>query len=316
MFKTIHTWLRVFAMAVRRFLKDDCLTLSSSISYVFILSIIPFSTLGLFMLSLLQRAFSDSTITATFAHQFAEELTHLIPFITKEWVLSNLLFPKAFASFTVINFLLLPIVSGFMFKILERSYRRVFRLSPRHLLLSQAMYAVLSIFTLVLLFVMNFTWNVLSPVGARVMEQVGKTTYLQQFYAIIQSSFPHDAPALRGKMLSILVLILFFLATVKIFLNVGVALRYRVVSAILFCCLWMAARGVFGLYIRHISRVNVVYGSLSSIVLILMWIFYSSVALLYSVEFMQVLHSGRAHAVRPTQRIPRKHHTTIVLPDD
>ncbi|MBW1957869.1 MAG: hypothetical protein JRF31_06980 [Deltaproteobacteria bacterium] len=36
---------------------------------------------------------------------------------------------------------------------------------------------------------------------------------------------------------------------------------------------------------------NLLYGSLSSVIVILLWIFYSSAALLYSVEVMYVLHS-------------------------
>jgi uncharacterized BrkB/YihY/UPF0761 family membrane protein len=44
--------------------------------------------------------------------------------------------------------------------------------------------------------------------------------------------------------------------------------------------------------VQHISEVNLLYGSLSSVILVLMWIFYSSMALLFSVEVMHVLHCG------------------------
>jgi uncharacterized BrkB/YihY/UPF0761 family membrane protein len=39
----------------------------------------------------------------------------------------------------------------------------------------------------------------------------------------------------------------------------------------------------------------VLYGSLSSVIVILMWIFYSSLALLFSVEVLHNLHSGHYH---------------------
>jgi uncharacterized BrkB/YihY/UPF0761 family membrane protein len=54
----------------------------------------------------------------------------------------------------------------------------------------------------------------------------------------------------------------------------------------------MVARQIFGVYIQHISEVNILYGSLSSVIVILMWVFYSSMALLFSIEVMFVLHSG------------------------
>ena len=50
--------------------------------------------------------------------------------------------------------------------------------------------------------------------------------------------------------------------------------------------------GDFGLYIRHVSSINVLFGSLSSVCIILLWTYYSSIALLYSVEYMYVLHRG------------------------
>jgi membrane protein len=92
---------------------------------------------------------------------------------------------------------------------------------------------------------------------------------------------------------SIAVLIIFFLVTVKIFLNIRIEMKYRLFSAVLFSALWIFARGLFKLYLFHISRVNLLYGSLSSVIVILLWIYYSSAALLYSVEVMHVLHSGQ-----------------------
>jgi membrane protein len=91
------------------------------------------------------------------------------------------------------------------------------------------------------------------------------------------------------------VLIVFYLVTIKLFLNVKIRLRYRLVSAVVFCLLWLAARHFFSLYISHITEVNLLYGSLSSVIVILMWIFYSSLALLFSVEVLYALHSGHYH---------------------
>jgi membrane protein len=89
------------------------------------------------------------------------------------------------------------------------------------------------------------------------------------------------------------VLGIFFLVTVKIFLNIKIRIKDRLFSAALFSALWIFARELFKLYLIHISRVNLLYGSLSSVIVILLWIFYSSAALLYSVEVMYVLHSGQ-----------------------
>jgi membrane protein len=96
----------------------------------------------------------------------------------------------------------------------------------------------------------------------------------------------------RINVLSVVVLIAFYLGTIKLFLNIKIQLRHRLVSALVFCLLWILARKLFSVYISHITEVNVLYGSLSSVIVILMWIFYSSLALLFSVEVLHALHSG------------------------
>jgi len=92
-----------------------------------------------------------------------------------------------------------------------------------------------------------------------------------------------------------MVLVAFYLVTIKLFLNIKIRLRHRLVSAVVFCLLWIAARKLFSLYISHITEVSVLYGSLSSVIVILMWIFYSSLALLFSIVLLYTLHSGHYH---------------------
>ena len=88
-----------------------------------------------------------------------------------------------------------------------------------------------------------------------------------------------------------LVILLFYLSTIRLFLNIKIKYRYRFISGIIFCLLWLFARKIFGIYIQQISEINLLYGSLSSVIVILMWIFYSSMALVFSVEVMYVLHN-------------------------
>lgn len=88
------------------------------------------------------------------------------------------------------------------------------------------------------------------------------------------------------------ILVLFFLTTVKVFLNSDIKLRHRLIAGGLFGILWIAARTCFGLYIQNVARINVLFGSLGSVCIVLLWIYYSSVALLYCVEFMYALHCG------------------------
>jgi len=103
---------KIFGDSFKNLYEDDCLTQSSSISFVFLLSIIPFAMLNIFIFNLIQRiAFPDFTITENIRDFFAKETVRFVPIISEEWVKSRLIYSrKALASFRIINFILLPIL--------------------------------------------------------------------------------------------------------------------------------------------------------------------------------------------------------------
>lgn len=280
---------RLFVTAFRKFLQDDCFNLSLSVSFVFLLSIIPFATLSILIVDFIQHLFfAHANWTGQVAELLADEMNRVIPFVSREWMKSHVINSNAHSSFRAINFLMLPIISGLIFKTLETSYRKIFQLPTRHLLFGQAVYVTMSIFAVLLLFISSFTWTIMSTSISQFLITINKTPYLENIYQLALNS----ANSLQVSGVSVLVMIGFYLATVKLFLNIKIRLRYQFLAGLIFCLLWILARNFFGFYVQHISEVNLLYGSLSSVILILMWIFYSSMALLFSVEIMHALHCG------------------------
>lgn len=279
----------LFVASVNKFIKDDCVTLSLSISFVFLLSIIPFTTLSILIFDFVKGFFITNAAWANnISEVLADEINHIIPFVSKNWLKSHVINPDAYRSFKAINFLMLPIISGLFFKSLETSYRKIFQLPARHLLFGQAFYVIISVFAGLLFFMSNFIWIILSTVGSHILITINNTPYVNQVYNLAMPVLTSH----RLNLLSAVVLIAFYLITIKLFLNAKIRFRHRLVSAIVFCLLWLIARQLFSLYISHITEVSVLYGSLSSVILILMWIFYSSLALLFSVEVLHSMHSG------------------------
>ena len=288
--KTLSLPYNICTAAFKTFHQDDCFTLSSSISFIFLFSIIPFSTLSFFIFNAIQRTvFSGDTWTSRLVEMIANELVHVIPFVTVTWVKTYIINPKAYGSFTLFSFLLLPIISGFIFHELEMSYRKIFKLPGRHLLLSQIFYSISSIFAVLLLYTTNFLWLIISSTVSHIHSFLITNPYLKDVLTFTSSHFS----AILTDVVSVTVLGIFYLATVKIFLNLKIRLKYRLFSAALFSILWIFARELFKVYLLHISRVNLLYGSLSSLIVLLLWVYYSSAALLFSVEVMYVLHSGQ-----------------------
>ena len=284
-----HTfYYRVFLIAGRNFVRNDCTTISSSISFVFLLAVIPFSALFLFVLNLLQHLFLPELFPGDMVGILVEDIHQLIPFVSREWVRTHLVDSVGLGSFTTINLLMLPIISGLLFKTLDQAFRKIFNIPRRSLFSGQVAYAAMSIFAIACFFMFNFIWTLVSDTAWQLQQSVEQAAYLSSLYARALDLFSLS----QMNLVSGLILVLFFLTTVKLFLNIEIKRRHRLMAGALFGVLWIGARECFGLYIQNVSRINVLFGSLGSVCIILLWVYYSSVALLYSVEFMYALHGG------------------------
>jgi YihY family inner membrane protein len=280
-----------FTTAGTNFIQDDCATVSSSISFVFLLAIIPFSALFLFLLKMFQTLFLPELFPDNLAAVMVQDISMLIPFIPRDWLKTHLVDSVGLGSFTTINLLTLPIISGLLFKSLDQAFRRIFNLPRRSLLRGQAVYAAMSIFAILIFFMANFIWTLASDATAQLQQSIQNLSYIASIYPVVLDYF--SVPQVN--IVSCFLLVLFFLATNKLFLSTRrtrIQIQHRLAAGLLFALLWIVARTCFGLYIQHVARINVLYGSMGSVCILLLWIFYSSVALLYSVEFMYVLHCG------------------------
>lgn len=289
LYDRVEFFIKAFWIAGKNFFWDDCLTISSSISFVFLLAIIPFSALFLFLMNLFKNLFLPGLLPQNMVDILVDDIARFIPFIPENWIYTHLINSVGAGSFTTINLLMLPIISGLLFKSLEESFRRIFHLQQRNLIKGHMLYAALSIFAILLFFMANFIWTIAADATRPLLRYIHQNPYIHNFYAVLLEYFTFS----HMNILSWGILVLFFWITVKLFLTVSIKKHHRLAGGVLFGFLWLLARKLFGIYISQISRFNVLYGSLSSVCIILLWIFYSAIALLYSVEFMYVLHCGR-----------------------
>lgn len=157
----------IIRKAVRKFIDDDCITLATSISFVFLLSLVPLSLLMVYIISMLQAWFFPihDGWGQLVKEIYTKEMSQMIPFISREWLIKYVIEAQADLSFKVINLILLSIISGLLFKTLEVSFRKIFGLPTRHVLIGQLLYAVGSIFLIVSIFLVNFIWGILNPIA-------------------------------------------------------------------------------------------------------------------------------------------------------
>ena len=71
-----------------------------------------------------------------------------------------------------------------------------------------------------------------------------------------------------------------------------ILIRPALQAAFFTSLLWEAAKQLFGWYVSHLGGFSVIYGSLSTLAIFFLWIYYSSAILLLGGEIVFLLHPG------------------------
>jgi membrane protein len=96
-------------------------------------------------------------------------------------------------------------------------------------------------------------------------------------------------------LLSILILFTLFHFLLYFFTS-GIIHNQKVVffGAAVFAVLWMGAKWAYDFYLSSISSINLIYGSLAYIVSIILWVYYSALLLLFSMELIDAIYEESA----------------------
>jgi membrane protein len=78
--------------------------------------------------------------------------------------------------------------------------------------------------------------------------------------------------------------------------NARQGLRWIAPGAVVAVVIWLIASGLFALYVANFSHYNKVYGTLSGMIIFLIWLWITNIAILLGAEFNAELERGRAIA--------------------
>ena len=98
-----------------------------------------------------------------------------------------------------------------------------------------------------------------------------------------------EVPRLRGWVLSFVMGFLIFTLIYKMAPYVKVAWRQVMPGAVLAAVLFELLKAAFLFYLDRIAHFEAVYGSLSSIIVLLLWLYFSALTLVFGAEYNIVL---------------------------
>ncbi len=271
--------LRVLAEALRRFRDDGCFHLAAGISFFTLLSFIPLAVLLISALTVVVR--SSANLTELLFEGLRSYLP-VIPSIFVEQVGDLVRHAKALGGIAVV-FLL--VTAELVFSALQSSLNRVFRSEKRAFIRSHVVSLGLITGTGLLLAI-TLVAAALSAAAARLLGEMGPLDVL--------------AGILRNFLLTYavpLVLMTFvFVAAIKGIPNTHVGLRPALIAGLFGAVLWEVAKDLFTWYVGTVAHYHLIYGSLGTLILVLIWVHYSASLLLLSAELAAVLNREGAAA--------------------
>ena len=280
-FQWLNKILKKFGLlwpALKKFNGDNGFFLSSGITFNILVNMIPFIMLLL-------------ALVGTYLYKDQEVLNHIRAYFRD---VAPALDPKIAKSLTdviqhrhivgVIGFIGLLWFSTWVFGSLQIAFDIVFRVEkPRKILRALGVDLLMILSAGILLVVSLF----LSSVMAAPQSFRGKIPML-------------IAPTLQWVLKYALPFILtfcMFLLIYKIVPHKKIHVRSALQAALVTGLLWELAKHLFTWYVVHIGRYSSLYGSLNTLVLFVLWVYYSSAILIVGGEFAYFLEEDRQRSI-------------------
>jgi len=109
------------------------------------------------------------------------------------------------------------------------------------------------------------------------------------------------AEKLAALVISFIIAAITFTIIYKAIPNRKIPIKPAFVGGITAAALWEVAKQAFGLYLEHFSKIGTVYGSLGTVIVLMLWIYYSSIVIMIGAETAAV-YEARTLSFRKRHR--------------
>lgn len=261
---------------VSAFLNNRGILLAGGVGYNALLSLVPFLTLSLGLLSFF---FEEQTILET----LRLELRVLVPQNEDALIGAAEAFLHDQATVSVVSVLVLVFFSSIAFRMLEQAVAAIFHTSAkgahRHFLVSAVLPYTFMVLLMAALFFITLLTSMLDAIGAGMV---------------------HGVWAERGTSVLLRLagwggLIALFAAIYRVLPVVKISLNKALVGGLCAALLWQGVGRVMVYYFTNLSMVNVIYGSLATVMVMLLFMEIAFVILLLGAQVIAELeHSADA----------------------
>ena len=266
--------------ALKKFQEDDGFFLSSGIAFNILISLIPFIMLLLALVG--TYLYNDRDVLDRFRAYSGDVAPTLGPKVMK--TLTDVIRNRQIAG--TLGFVGLLWISTRIFSSLRIALNIVFGTEKRRAMLRGI---VVDLLMIVLVGVLFFVSMVLSPA----------VVFLQSYQGRMPVAM---GPVLQWTLKYLLPFFFtcsMFFFIYKIIPNRKMLFKSAIQAAFFAGLLWELAKYFFAWYVLHLARYSLYYGSLSTLAIFVLWVYYSSTILVVGGEFAYFLEEGRRNTTNP-----------------
>lgn len=280
------TWLghlvRFVGRVVGAFLRNRGILLAGGVGYNALLSLVPSLTLAVAVLSL----FFDETQIMGFLRP---ELRLLVPQHTDTVLQTAETFLQNRAATSVVSIVFLLFFSSIAFRMLEEAVNAIFRTSShgarRRFWVSALLPYVFMLLLMIALLLMTLVTSGVDALGDRTVRLLGRSLSLA------------TGATWLLRLVGFLGLVLLFATIYRVLPVTKVSLRRALIGGLCAAVLWRLVGRFMVYYFSHISAVNLIYGSLATVIVLLLFLETVFIILLLGAQVIAELEASSAAAL-------------------
>lgn len=262
--------MKFIVQIIKSFFKDDCLNLAANISFCGLLSIIP---VAMVMVSIAGHFLGGSRDAF---RQIVAVASDVLPIGRDHFVANLQSILDQRSSLGIVGVVFLIFIATILVGSIERALDSVFKSVGKRNFLHSRLLGIALIFWVTLLFAL--------PTMAQILEGL-----------LVRFGFHFPlSDLMSGRVFFVLIAFLAYVMTIVIIPNGKVYIRYATIGGIVFAAGIGIAKFIFRWYMLFaMSRYNVIYGSLTAAVLLVVWVYYLAVVMLLSAELVAAMQSQK-----------------------
>jgi YihY family inner membrane protein len=263
--------VEAFGKSITGFIRDEGFYLAASISYFLIVALVP---LSLLIVSLFGHLLGHNQEFYQYAlTRLVSSFPSVTSGITNE--LRNII---TFKGISLITLFIYAFLSLQLFYSIEHAMNVIFKVPKRRHFLLSLFWSVFIIMLLIIFLLLSFTVSSVAGVFKGIP------------VSMLGVEIGYKAGIFVGYIAPFLLVLATFTAIYLIIPTVRVSLRNAFFGSMLVTILWELAKHFFTWYVKNVIHFGAIYGSLTTFILFLLWVYYLSIIFLFGGEFVNNLN--------------------------